>query len=87
MEMNSFEIVLAIIFGIVGLIILVAFILLIGGFLKDNADPENKSGWFGWIIAIIAAIMILYFYFRYTGEPDYRHSEIITKDTQITYSV
>lgn len=84
--MGGFEIFLIVIGAIIGIGLIVAAIALLSGVLKKSADPENKSGWFGWIVAIIIAALILYFYTKFSREPDYRHSENCTEYIQYTCS-
>ena len=61
--MTDFEITVIIIAAIVfGLPLILAFTFLIAGFIKGELDKSdgNDSGIFGWVIAIIIALVILY---------------------------
>lgn len=61
--MSNFEITIAIIAAIVfGLPIILSVLFLISGYVKKWLDESigNDSGVFGWIIAIIVGLVILY---------------------------
>ena len=76
---TDFEITVIIISAIVfGLPLILAFTVLISGFIKGELDKSDgkDSGIFGWIIAIIIALVILYALANYDNISgfDPRHS-------------
>ena len=75
MDLSTGEIAALVIFGIPGLILVVIAIFFLSGLLKKSADPENKSGVIGWVIAVIVALLIIFFMSIVNKEPQYRHSE------------
>ena len=86
MDLSTFEIIWIIIWLIPGLLLVLGFILLISGYFKKELDKDSKdndSGVFGWIVAIIIAIAILWAICKPDKrEPEYRHSYNYTKSTE-----
>lgn len=83
--MSTFEIVVAIIFSVVFLIIIsVPLFMYISGTVKEKMDKEyGNTGIFGWVIAILIA--------GYYVLPFTRHMKVqiplLSIDTQTTYSI
>lgn len=86
MDLSTFEIIWIVIWLIPGLLLVLGFILLISGYVKKELDKDSKdndSGIFGWIVAIIIAIVILWAICKPDKrEPEYRHSNNYTKNTE-----
>ena len=70
MRMNTTEIIIAVIFG---LLVAIPLFLLIAGLVKNEIDKGEKesTGIIGWIIAILIACAIFYALF-FTGD-DFNH--------------
>lgn len=68
--MNTFEIIIAV---IIGLLVAIPLFLLIAGLIKNKIDKGEKesTGIVGWIIAIIVACAIFYALF-FAGD-DFNH--------------
>ncbi len=68
--MNTFEIIIAV---IIGLLVAIPLFLLIAGLIKNKIDEGEKesTGIVGWIIAIIVACAIFYALF-FAGD-DFNH--------------
>lgn len=72
--MSNFEITITIIAAIVfGLPIILSVLFLISGYVKKWLDESigNDSGVFGWIIAIIVGLVILYALANYDNISDF----------------
>ena len=74
MRMNTTEIIIAVIFG---LLVAIPLFLLIAGLVKDEIDKGEKesTGIVGWIIAILVACAIFYALF-FAGDDfnNFRHT-------------
>ena len=81
--MSTFEIVIAIIFSVIFLIIIgVPIFMFISGTLKEKMDEEyGNTGKFGWVIAILIAGVLCFAVYKACESPDtpieYRHTDNI----------
>lgn len=81
--MSTFEIVIAIIFSVIFLIIIgVPMFMFISGTLKEKMDEEyGNTGKFGWVIAILIAGVLCFAVYKACESPnipiEYRHANNI----------
>lgn len=81
--MNTFEIVVAVIFSVIFLIIIgVPIFMFISGIVKEKMDEEyGNTGRFGWVVAILIAGVLCFAFYKACQSPDtpieYRHTDHI----------